>query len=67
MNTLLPKSLREAQDRGIDFFTGEVCEWKLEYKESAEFIEKMVGCPVCAFANNGFGDYLFFEEEAGWR
>jgi len=62
MNALLPKSLKEAQDRGIEFFMGEACEWKLERKDSAKFIEKMVGCPVCAFANNGFGDYLFLKK-----
>ena len=55
-------SLREAKDRGIELFLGENCEWKLELEESAEFIEKIVGCPVCSFANNGFGDYLFLKK-----
>jgi len=63
MNDLLPVSLREAQERGIELFMGENCEWKLERKESAKFIEKMVGCPVCIFANNGFGDYLFLKKK----
>ena len=64
MSTLLPKALREAHDRGIDFFMGEECEWKLGQEESAEFIERLVGCPVCAFANNGYGDYLFLKQRA---
>jgi len=63
MNDLLPVSLREAQERGIELFMGENCEWKLERKESAKFIEKMVGCPVCIFANSGFGDYLFLKKK----
>ncbi|NBV24909.1 MAG: hypothetical protein EBS05_23690 [Proteobacteria bacterium] len=65
MNDVLPKSLREAQDKGIEFFSGENCEWKLELEGSARFIEEIVGCPVCAFANNGFGDYLFLKQKAG--
>lgn len=63
MDNLLPKPLREAQERGITFFMGEDCEWKLERKESAKFIEEIAGCPVCAFANNGFGDYLFLKQK----
>lgn len=54
----------EAQDRGIEFFMGENCEWKLEFKESAESVEKIVGCPVCIFAKNGFGDYLFLKKKS---
>src|SRR5262245_21460011 len=42
---------------------GEDCEWKLEQEESPEFIVKLVGCPVCTFANNGFGDYLFLRKK----
>lgn len=59
----LPKSLRVAHERGIDFFMGQDCEWKLAFKESAKFIEERVGCRVCAFANNGFGDYLFLQSK----
>lgn len=62
MNVLLPKPLKEAQDRGIEFFMCGAREWKLEHKDSAKFIEKMVGCPVYVFANNGFGDYLFLKK-----
>lgn len=64
MNYRLPKSLLEAQKRGIEFFLSEDCEWKLECMESAKFIEEMVGCAVCAFANNGFGDYLFLKKKS---
>ncbi len=42
---------------------GEDCEWKLELKESARFIEEMVGCPVFVFANNGYGDHLFLKKK----
>ena len=41
----------------------EQCEWKLEFTESAKFIEEIVGCAVCVFANNGFGDYLFLKKK----
>jgi hypothetical protein len=73
MKKLLPKPIMEAQEKGIEFFMGEECEWKMESEESTEFIERIVRCPVYVFANNGFGDYLFlkkktdedgFEEEA---
>jgi len=60
---LPPSALREAQDKGIEFFMGENCEWKLEYEESVKFIEQRVGCPVHVFANNGFGDYLFLKRK----
>ena len=40
----------------------EACEWKLEPKGSVKRIEQLVGCPVYAFANNGFGDHLFLKE-----
>ena len=63
MNDLLPESLREAHDRGIEFFTDENYEWTLELTSSAKFIEEIVGCPVCIFANNGFGDYLFLKKK----
>jgi len=49
---------------GIEFFMGEDYEWKLECTESAKFIEAMVGCAVCVFANNGFGDYLFLKKKS---
>lgn len=61
MNNFLPKALRDAREKGIGFFMGEDCEWKLECKESANFVEENVGGPVCVFANNGFGDYLFLK------
>lgn len=64
MNNHLPKSLVEAQKSGIEFFMSEDYEWKLEYTESAKFIEEMVGCAVYAFANNGFGDYLFLKKQS---
>ena len=41
----------------------EQCEWKLEFIEPAKFIEEIVGCAVCIFANNGFGDYLFLKKK----
>ena len=61
LNAQLPKPIREAQEQGIEFFMGENCEWKLQFEESPKHIEKIVGGPVCAFANNGFGDYLFLK------
>ena len=64
MNNRLPKSLWEAQEKGIEFFQNEDYEWKLEYMESAKFIEEIVGCDVCVFANNGFGDYLFLKKKS---
>ena len=63
MKNRLPKSLCEAQERGIEFFMTEDYEWKLERMESAKFIEEMVGCAVCVFANNGFGDHLFLKKQ----
>jgi len=63
MNHRLPESLREAQNKGIDLFMGENCEWKLELEASAKFIEEAVGGPVCIFANNGYGDYLFLKKK----
>ena len=59
----LPKPLVEAQERGIEFFMGEDCEWKLEPEESATFVEEIVGCAVYVFANNGFADYLFLKKK----
>jgi hypothetical protein len=64
MNNRLPKSLSDAQERGIEFFMSEDYEWKLEWMESAKFIEDLVGCSVYVFANNGFGDYLFLKKES---
>ena len=64
MNNRLPKSLWEAQEKGIKFFQNEDYEWKLEYMESAKFIEEIVGCDVYVFANNGFGDYLFLKKKS---
>lgn len=58
----LPEALRKAQEKGIEYFMGENCEWKLEVKGSLKFIEEIVGCPVCVFANNGFGDHLFLKK-----
>ena len=63
MNDSPRKSLREAQNRGIALFVNENCEWKLEFAESTKFIEEIVGCPVRAFANNSFGDYLFLKRK----
>jgi hypothetical protein len=63
MNDLLPKPLWEAQEKGIEFFMGENCEWKLEFKGAAKPIEQIVGSPVFIFANNGFGDYLFLKKK----
>ena len=54
----------EAQKRGIEFFQSEDYEWTLECLESAKFIEEKVGCAVCAFANNGYGDYLFLKKKS---
>jgi hypothetical protein len=61
MNDLLPKPLREAQEKGIEFFMGENCEWKLELKGTVKAVEQNVGSPVFIFANNGCGDYLFLK------
>lgn len=61
MNTHLPESLLNAQKGGVEYFMGEACEWKLELKGSIKWIEELVGCPVYAFANNGFGDHLFLK------
>ena len=65
MNNLLPETLRNAQERGIEFFMGENCEWKLEIEKTPSFIEDIVNCPVCVFANNGYGDYLFLKNKGG--
>jgi len=62
VNDHLPESLLNAQKAGIEYFMGEECEWKLELKGSVKQIEELVGCPVCAFANNGFGDHLFLKK-----
>ena len=43
MNKLLPKPLREAQAKGIEFFMGEDFEWKLEFTTSSQFVEKITG------------------------
>jgi len=61
MNNLLPGTLRDAQERGIEIFIGKNCEWKLEIEKTPKLIEEIVQCPVCVFANNGFGDYLFLK------
>src|SRR6185369_5600150 len=63
LNDFLPEPLLAAQKRGIEFFMGEECEWKLELKGSERLIEKIVGCPIYVFANNGFGDHLFLKRE----
>lgn len=62
MNEHLPESLLKAQKAGVEYFMGEACEWKLEPKGSVKRIEQRVGCPVYAFANNGFGDHLFLKK-----
>jgi hypothetical protein len=63
VNKHLPDSLLTAQEAGLEYFMGEACEWKLELKGSVKRIEELAGGPVYAFANNGFGDYLFLK----WR
>ncbi|XCN73953.1 MAG: hypothetical protein Q3M24_04135 [Candidatus Electrothrix aestuarii] len=63
MKIPLPKPLVDAQKKGIEYFMGEYCEWKLQIEESPKFIEDTVGSPVCVFANNGFGDYLFLKKK----
>jgi hypothetical protein len=55
--------LTTARNQGIEYFLGETCQWKLESESSAPFIEKQTGGPVCIFANNGFGDYLFLKKK----
>ncbi len=62
MNEQLPESLLNAQKAGVEYFLSEACEWKLESKGSVKRIEQLVGCPVYAFANNGFGDHLFLKK-----
>ncbi len=62
MNNLLPETLRNAQERGIEFFMAEDCEWKLEIQKTPQFIEQIAKCPICVFANNGYGDYLFLKD-----
>lgn len=64
MKNLLPESLLNAQKKGIEYFMGEYCEWKLQVEGSPKFIEDAVGSPVCVIANNGFGDYLFLREKS---
>ena len=61
MNDHLPEPLLNAQRAGVEHFMGEACEWKLEPEGSVNHIEQLVGCPVYAFANNGFGDHLFLK------
>jgi hypothetical protein len=63
MNEHLPESLLNAQNAGVEYFMGEACEWKLEVKGAVKRIEQLVGCPVYAFANNGFGDQLFLKRK----
>lgn len=63
MNEDLPEPLLNAQKRGAEVFMGEACEWKLEPKGAVKRIEQLVGCPVYAFANNGFGDHLFLKRK----
>jgi hypothetical protein len=61
MNEHLPESLLKAQKAGVEYFAFDVHEWKLEFEGSVKRIEQLVGCPVFAFANNGFGDHLFLK------
>ena len=63
MNEHLPMALRDAQKDGIEYFMGEDYEWKLEIDHASGFLEEAVGSPVCVFANNGYGDYLFFKKQ----
>ena len=65
MNNLLPETLKNAQERGIEYFMGENCEWKFEIEKTPRLIEEIVECPVCVFANNGYGDYLFLMNKGG--
>jgi hypothetical protein len=65
MNNLFPETLRDAQERGIEYFMGENCEWKFEIEKTPRLIEKIVECSVCVFANNGYGDYLFLMNKGG--
>lgn len=57
----LPNSLQKAIDQGIEFFMGEEYEWKLKIEGRDDCIEKLVGCQINVFANNGFGDNLFLK------
>lgn len=61
MTNRLPIPIRVAQEKGIELFMGENCEWKFEVEHVAPFIEAMVEEPVCIFANNGYGDFLFLK------
>jgi hypothetical protein len=62
VKAVVPAPLLEARKKGIEFFMGETCEWKLELEGSAPFVAESVGGPVLVFANNGFGDYLFLKQ-----
>ena len=63
MKVNLPEPILLAQRKGIEYFMGEDCEWKLEIEESNPYVEGIVGVSVCIFANNGFGDFLFLKRE----
>jgi hypothetical protein len=64
MQNQLPTSIREAIESKKQFFWGENgAEWKLQIVTDASFIEKIVGSPVLAFADNGYGDYLFLRKQ----
>ncbi len=63
MNSSLPESLLAAQKSGVEYFQGEDAEWRLEFKEPVKSIEELAGGPVCIFANNGYGDYLFLKRQ----
>lgn len=65
MQIQLPKPIQDAIESKKEFFWGEDgAEWKLKVETDASFVEKIVGCQVLIFANNGYGDYLFLHKES---
>jgi hypothetical protein len=58
----IPKPIRDAQQKGVEYFEDESFEWKLDFESSSEHIEKTAGRPVLVFANNGYGDFLFLKK-----
>jgi len=65
MQIQLPNPIRDAIENKKEFFWGEDgAEWKLKIEANASFVEKIAGCQVLIFANNGYGDYLFLRKQA---
>lgn len=64
MQIQLPKPIQDAIESKQEFFCGEDgAEWKLKIEPDASSVEKVAGCRVLIFANNGYGDYLFLRKQ----